>query len=414
MIILKFPQEKRMNNTQNSMGAVYQLSNSSNNSVLMYNISKDGNLQFFGSVNTGGSGTSLNMPDPLLSQNPIVVYDNYLFAVNPGSNNLSIFSINPSDPTDVKLLNVVDTDGDYPVSIAVNSDTIAVLNGGTRSNLRCFTWDQSGAINMIPSFSRNISLKPRQSTPPKGPPNTVSDVAFSPDNKCLLISYKGSDMNNPGAISIYTIKNGQLSTKPIKNILNGGFLPFGMKTAGNNGLIVTNASNGVNYIVYNSSTGMTNASSSNILPIGGAVCWVTYSPLTKNYYVVGATSNDITELTVNNSSLQSVNTYHLPTGSNPGDSNVAAMGSKNYLYVNSPGTKSINVLELTSAGTAKITNNVNYPPSYSSPAVVGLAIKMNDFGTTAISSSLLPSNAWIWLIILLIIIVIIYIYMSKM
>jgi len=402
------------NTTQDFIGAIYQISNSNNNSILIYGILKNGKLQFYDSVPTRGKGTSLNMTDPLFSQNSIVVYDNNLFAVNPDSNTLSIFSINPSNPLDIKLLNVIDTDGDYPVSIAVNQKLFAVLNGGTKSNLRCFTWDPSGNVMMNESFSRDILLNPPQSKPPNGPPNTVSDIAFNPSNNCLIISYKGSNMNKPGGILIYPIKNDRLATNPVKTVLKGGFLPFGMKTIGNNSLIVTNASNGVNSVVYDDITGM--GRSSDILPIEGAVCWVTYAPKTNNYYVIGATSDAITEVSVNQLNLKTVDTYNLPSDSDPNDSNVAIIDNRNYLYVNCPGNRNITILSIDSPGNAKIIDSIDYPSNYSSTKIVGMAIKMKKQNTSNFTTNInansqsLIYSPWFWIIILLLVIIIIYLY----
>ena len=306
-------------------------------------------------------------------------------------------------------MNVVDTNGDYPVSVAVNSTTIAVLNGGTKSNIRAFTWTSNGNVTNLKSYSRSIKLMPTQSNPPNGPPNTVSQILFSPDNKCLLVLYKGTSKSNPGGLLIYPITNNGLSTNPVKTVLKDGFLPFGMKTVGQNGLIVTNASNGVNFVTYDSSTGL--AKSSKILPIDGAVCWVTYSPLTNNYYVIGATSNDITEVNVNQGNLKLINTYHLPMGSNPNESAIVAINNNNYLYVNCPGSKNITILSLNSSGNAKIIGTVNYPADYSSPKIVGMATKLigtSDYGLPdSTSSNSLFYNPWIWILIIVIIIILV-------
>jgi hypothetical protein len=46
----------------------------------------------------------------------------YLFAVNPGSNTVSMFSIKPSDPLHPVLVgNPADTLGDFPMSVAYSS-----------------------------------------------------------------------------------------------------------------------------------------------------------------------------------------------------------------------------------------------------------------------------------------------------
>src|SRR6185295_11766739 len=76
-------------------GHVYVLSNQPDgNAVLIYHRSYVGELSFVSSVPTGGNGAGSG-PDPLASQNPIVLNKsgNLLFAVNAGSNSVSAFRV---------------------------------------------------------------------------------------------------------------------------------------------------------------------------------------------------------------------------------------------------------------------------------------------------------------------------------
>lgn len=63
--------------------------------------------------NTGFAG-----PDSLFSANSIVVSGNFLFAVNAGSNTLSLFKIDPSNLQHLTLVGKpVGTLGDFPISV---------------------------------------------------------------------------------------------------------------------------------------------------------------------------------------------------------------------------------------------------------------------------------------------------------
>lgn len=365
-----------MNNSEKKR-VIYQISNNSiNNTILIYKVMDNGNLNYFGFKLTGGCGSSLNHTNSLFSQNPIIVFKKFLFAVNSGSNSFSLFKINSKDPTDIQLLKIIDSCGDYPVSIAVNKRIVAILNGGEKSNLVGFKWNKSGKIEIKPSFIRDILLNPQQTTPPKGLYNTVSDILFSSDNKCIIISYKGTSKSNPGGLLIYTVKKDKVSEKPIYNILQGGCLSFGMKKSGKNGLIITNASNGVYFIVYDSSTGQTNSFYPDFLPINGAVCWIAHSKKTKHYYIISTITSQITEIKINKkNSLEIINTYLLPEDSLPSDANIAKIGNLELLFVNSPGTKSINVILIKSSGIIMKIHNVKYPTNYSSKKIIGMAIK---------------------------------------
>lgn len=64
--------------------------------------------------NTGFAG-----PDSLFSADAIVVSGNFLFVVNAGSNTLSMFTIDPSNPQHLTLVGApASTLGDFPMSVA--------------------------------------------------------------------------------------------------------------------------------------------------------------------------------------------------------------------------------------------------------------------------------------------------------
>jgi 6-phosphogluconolactonase len=113
---------------QDSPGAVYVLSNQSTaNSVLVYRRDSDGNLTYSSSVPTGGTGAGTGN-DPLSSQGSLTLGSGLLFAVNAGSNDVSMFAVRG---TDLVLLDKVPSGGQKPVSVAVNGFHVYVVNAGT-------------------------------------------------------------------------------------------------------------------------------------------------------------------------------------------------------------------------------------------------------------------------------------------
>ena len=87
------------------VGAVYTMSNGASfNEIFIQTLNSNGQLSMISSVNSTGIGVNTANADPLFSQGSLIVYSNYLFAVNPGSNSLSMFMINPSDATKLTLL----------------------------------------------------------------------------------------------------------------------------------------------------------------------------------------------------------------------------------------------------------------------------------------------------------------------
>lgn len=85
-----------------------------------------GQIRYMGRYATGGQG------DPrtgAVSQHAIVSQGSRLYAVNPGSNDISAFAVLPDGS--LQLLSVVPSGGRAPVSLALHGDLLYVANFGT-------------------------------------------------------------------------------------------------------------------------------------------------------------------------------------------------------------------------------------------------------------------------------------------
>src|ERR1700758_3353147 len=120
---------------QDTSGAVYVLSNQATaNSVLVYRRDSSGNLTYSSSVPTGGTGAGTGS-DPLSSQGSLTLESGLLFAVNAGSNDVSMFAVRGAD---LVLLDRKPSGGQKPVSIAVNGIHVYVVNAGGTPNVSGF------------------------------------------------------------------------------------------------------------------------------------------------------------------------------------------------------------------------------------------------------------------------------------
>ena len=166
-------------------GAVYSISNDfiNGNAVLVFSLSRTGQLSFVRSVPTGGLGANnTKVSDALFSSHSVRVdrSRNLLFTVNAGSDTVSLFVIDKTDPTSLTFVVSQPSGFQYPVAIALNTDKslACVVNGGVVNGVRCYSYSVTGLL-VIPSWDRATNI-PGVTAPPT-PINGSSDIAFTPD-----------------------------------------------------------------------------------------------------------------------------------------------------------------------------------------------------------------------------------------
>jgi 6-phosphogluconolactonase (cycloisomerase 2 family) len=107
-------------------GAVYVLTNQVSNAVAAFDRAPDGTLTAAGTFSTGGAGNPVAQPgdpptDPLASQGALILSNDkkFLFAVNAGSNEISVLSIGKDALT---LVDKVSSGGVRPISLTVHEN----------------------------------------------------------------------------------------------------------------------------------------------------------------------------------------------------------------------------------------------------------------------------------------------------
>ncbi|RDB25934.1 hypothetical protein Hypma_006579 [Hypsizygus marmoreus] len=352
-----------------SVGAAFFISNEPDGNLLIAaDIGTDGKLTLRRAVDTGGLGahgvTDPNGPDPLFSQGAIKASatGNIVATVNAGSNTLSVFKINPTDPTAVSMIGrPVGSGGEFPVSLAINSagNTVCALNGGSVNGVSCFKVDQQKGL--VPIANTVRSLKLNQTTPATGPAGSASHVVFTEDNKQLVASVKGIPPQ-PGFLAVWDIGNdGSLSTD-FQSIApeKGGLLPFSMTIIpGQNAILATDAGLGFDIFAFaNSSKNVngTDSPKSSAVAIDGqaATCWSSFSPKTKNFYLTDIGTSIITEINISDSLKGTiVKQYQQGHGSGTIDNDIATVDNKDIMYVLSANATAIDVLSLDAPGQAR-------------------------------------------------------------
>ncbi len=176
------------NSDNDAAGGVFVMSNIlDNNTIVSYSRNDDGTLNLVGEFPTGGQGGDFDGPeglDPLISAYSLInTPDNeYLMAVNAGSNTISVMQIN-SDMS-LELVDTEDSFGVGPNSLAYNDGIVYVTNidadgefagePDQEGSIYGYTFE-GGDLTPISGSGRDLDNRP-------------AAVRFSPDGDHLLIT----------------------------------------------------------------------------------------------------------------------------------------------------------------------------------------------------------------------------------
>ncbi|MCA1583956.1 MAG: lactonase family protein [Acidobacteria bacterium] len=265
-------QEREEDDRQDSprngaVGAVFAMTNATaGNRIVVYSRASDGTLERLRSVRTRGLGIGVDTD----TQGPLrLSSDNrFLYAVNPGSDNVTVFEVNR---TRLRFLQIVDA-GDQPLSLTISGDLLYVLNGSVAGNgIRGFRIAPDGLLTELPDSFRALS----------SPIAVPGEVRFSPDGRVLLVTHKTTNvlLSPQNAIDAFTIDgNGYVSATPIRNA-SFGLRPFSLAFRDDGKLVVVESFNAAPNVSAASSyqlnpDGTITAISGSVANGQTDVCWV--------------------------------------------------------------------------------------------------------------------------------------------
>jgi len=369
-------------------GALYFQSNDpiNGNHVGVCAIEQDGTISLVDYVYTNGSGGEANTSksDQLYSQDSVVVAEDHLFVVNAGSNSLSLFSIDRTNPTNIELVDTVSTKkgGEFPISVAYSSRlrVACVLNGGKENGVVCFRLKKDNHLIRIRGAFHLFGVN--QTTPPVGVPGTFSDILFNEDSTLLFAEAKGNAATGfSGFIATFQVsgkgKSFRLSP-PILNVPNGLiFFSINLLVGTPNGVLYTDPAAGGYGLAYFDNTGKLLSSSNYTLPNQLAVCWAEYSKKTGHYYLVDTAAKILYEIDVvaENKGIL-VNSFSVEFAL---DMAIANIGKDEYAYLLLPRYPGIQVVSIQSSGVASIVQTLNFTtlnPGLFTQSIQGAAVKV--------------------------------------
>ncbi|KAJ5863534.1 uncharacterized protein N7529_005450 [Penicillium soppii] len=282
--------------------AVYTMTNESPNQVVAFPVLSGHQLGPSQSFPTGGNGAvavvtngTQNFPDSLASSHSVLVYGNYLFNVNSGSNSISMFEISPSDPTSLQLVGVYNTPGDFPNSLAVHNDTICVGHSGTRTGVSCAKWkaDNIGFFDGL----RILPPHTNQTVPPNVSfdISVLTEIVFTWSGSSLVGMSTGNASMSQGVIGIWSVdSDGKVAQDGTLAAPIGMTIPFGADPVpGTSKLFVSDAMLGAFVIDVESPDSLLSKSK---VEDKFATCWAQFYPRTGHGYVTDVQRNMISKV----------------------------------------------------------------------------------------------------------------------
>ncbi|RYP08267.1 hypothetical protein DL764_002001 [Monosporascus ibericus] len=349
---LKDSEKLKAQECQATGKAVYLLTNDAENAVVALPINADGTLSKGTSTKSGGKGaTSINgatgelaATDALISQGALTVAGQFIFAVNAGSNTLSMLSISETDPTKLTLVGEpVEVPGEFPNTVAASAKNslACVAMTGAVAGISCASFDGEKGLGAMDDL-RPIDLG--QSTPPVGPTNTVSHTFFSEDESTLFTMVKGDPAaNKTGFVSSLAVEQktmcgGQTmmvaAAEDTRSSPEGTAVLFGSQVIpGTGNIFTTDASFGGAVLSVDAATGEAAVAAMGAIEDQVATCWAAFSPMTKSVFVTDVAVPRIVEMSAEDASILSM--LDLSETGDPGFVDLRAAGA--FVYVLAPG-----------------------------------------------------------------------------
>lgn len=335
-------------------GEVYVLSNSaSGNEVLVFNRSSKGSLSVAQNFATGGNGSGSGLG----SQGSLILQENYLYAVNAGSNEVSVFRVNDDQLT---LVDKAPSHGIMPISVTVHGDLLYVVNAGGSGNISGFHISPDGHLVYLENSTRALS------SDAAGP----AEIHFNNQGTQLVVTEK-----NTNGIITYTVHSNGLTDNVVFHPAVG-ITPFGFAFDNHDRLIVTDAFGGAAGQSAVTSFQLSDNGDLSLIdgPVGTnqtSACWLAITNNGKYCYATNTGSASITGFSIHDGKLTRLNADGVTanTGTTPID--VSLSNNSKFLYNVNSTSHSITMFHVNENGSLDALGNVDGLPA----SAVGIAAK---------------------------------------
>lgn len=331
---------------EGAAGAVYTMTNAvDGNEILAFSRASDGSLRPAGEYATGGLGTGAGLGN----QNGVILSKDgrWLFVVNAGSNQVSVFAVRH---TGLTLVDSIDSGGIQPVSVTADGDLLYVLNAGS-DTISGFRVNRRGKLTPLPDSTRPLS----------GSGTAPAQIAFSPDGDLLVVTEKATNR-----IDVYVVGEDGLTTGPSVHA-SVGQTPFGFAFDPRGRLLVSEAAGGA--FEASSVTSYEVTEGGGLQPISAAVpttetaaCWVVVTGNGRYAYTTNAGSGSLAGYTIGRDgglSLLDPDGRSGVTGDGSTPIDMALSSNSRYLYTLNAGSDALSAFRVDADGSLQALSGVS-------------------------------------------------------
>lgn len=324
-------------------GAVYVLTNQIANAIAAFDRAPDGTLIAAGTFSTGGAGNPVAQPgdpptDPLASQGALIRSDNFLFAVNAGSNEISVLSIGKNELT---LVDKVSSGGVRPISLTVHENLLYVLNEGGTPNITGFTIGDAGELTPLAGSTQPLTA---------GSAADPAEVSFNEEGTLLVVTEKAANL-----IDVYVVGGDGVAGPPNSNPSNGT-TPFGFAFDQRNQLVVSEAFGGAPNAAAVSSyhaalSGALEVVSGSVPDFQTAACWIVITSNGRYVYTTNTGTGVVSSYQLaDNGTLTLLNSVAASLGATSAPVDMALNNSSRFLYVLANGLQTVEAFRVNPDG----------------------------------------------------------------
>jgi 6-phosphogluconolactonase len=312
----------------------------SGNAVIMFHRTAHGRLVPGGTFSTGGFGSG----DGLGNQGALALSEGnrWLFVVNPGSDDVSVFRMEANGLT---LVDRELSGGQRPISVTIDRGLLYVLNAGGAvggdDTITALLVAQDGTLSPLPGSMRSLSA---ENTGP-------AQISFSPNGRFLAVTEKGTNLIDTWEVRPDGLASGTRIQNP-----SAAATPFGFAFGKRDVIIVSEAAGGAanasslsSYLLEDD--GMLTVVSSAVPTTETAACWAVITNDGRFAYTTNAGSATVSGYRIAfDGTITLLDADGVTGNTGSGDIDMALSNNSRYLFTLNSGDDTISAFRVHADG----------------------------------------------------------------